>query len=137
MSIRTHDVDTPTPKDLRQFGLIVGGIFGLIAFWPLVVREEAIRLWALAASGALMVPALLAPKVLRPVHHVWMKVGHVLGWINTRILLGIVFYGIVTPLGVLSRLIGKDSLGLRTGTQTETYRRIKTARPVSHMRYPF
>lgn len=127
----------PTTKELRNFGLMVGGIFGLMAFWPLVVRGEALRLWALVASVALLGPALIAPSVLHPVHRVWMKIGHVLGWINTRILLGIVFFGIVTPLGFIGHLLGKDNMNLRIKEPVDTYRRIKQPRPASHMLHPF
>ena len=126
-----------TPKDLRNFGLIVGGVFGLIALWPLVWRGESIKVWAISVSVALLIPALVAPSILEPVHRVWMKIGHVLGWINTRILLGIVFYGLVTPLGLVARLFGKDSLGLRTKESVDTYRRTKQPRPATHMLHPF
>ena len=126
-----------TIKDLRNFGLIVGGIFGVMALWPMVLRGEAIRLWAIASSVALLIPAVVAPSILEPVHVVWMKVGHVLGWINTRILLGIVFYAIVTPLGLLSRMLGKDNMSLRLKGSVDTYRRIKEPRPATHMKYPF
>ena len=124
-------------KELRNFGLIVGGIFGLIALWPLVIRGEGIKLWACWVAAVLLVPAVVAPAVLKPVHRGWMKVGHVMGWINTRILLGIVFYGIVTPLGRIGRLLGRDSMNLRVKEPVETYRQVKTLRPPSHMRYPF
>lgn len=127
----------PTPKDLRNFGLIVGGIFGVIALWPMVFRGEDVRMWAIAASVALLIPAVVAPSILEPVHVVWMKVGHVLGWINTRILLGIVFYAIVTPLGLLSRMLGKDHMNLRLKEPVDTYRRIKEPRPATHMKNPF
>jgi len=126
-----------TIKDLRNFGLIVGGIFGLIAFWPLVVRGQQIRIWAISVSVALLVPAIVAPSTLEPVHRVWMKVGHVLGWINTRILLGIVFYGIVTPIGFFARLFGKDSMTLHVKEPVESYRRPKEPRPATHMWHPF
>jgi len=126
-----------TTRDLRNFGLIVGGIFGVMALWPMVFRGEAIRMWAIAASVALLIPAAVAPSILEPVHTVWMKVGHVLGWINTRILLGIVFYAIVTPLGLLSRMFGKDHMTLRLKEPVDTYRRIKEPRPAAHMKHPF
>ena len=129
--------DKVTTKDLRNFGLIVGGIFALIAVWPLVIRGEAIKLWAAGAAVVLVGPALVAPQILKPVHRVWMKIGHALGWINTKILLGIVFYGIVTPLGWIGRLLGKDYMRLRLKESVETYRHPKVSRPADHMRHPF
>ena len=77
-----------TRKDLRSFGLLVGGVFAVIGFWPLIRRGEDYRTWALALAVLLIAPALVFPVALKPIHKVWMKLGHVLGWINTRILLG-------------------------------------------------
>jgi polyferredoxin len=124
-------------KDLRRFGLTVGGIFGLIAVWPLIARGEPARWWALIAAIGLLLPATLVPAVLQPVHRIWMKAGHALGWINTRILLGIVFYGLVTPLGLIRRVLGKGSMTLAWREPAETYRHPKQVRPPSHLWHPF
>src|SRR5205809_1737704 len=72
-------------KSLRHFGLIVGGIFGLIGLGPAVARGQGLRSWALGLALALVVPALVAPAVLAPAHRVWMALGDALGWVNTRI----------------------------------------------------
>ena len=89
-----------TPKQLRSFGLMVGGIFGAIALWPLVVRGEDIRLWALLLAVCLIVPAAVFPLSLAWPYKGWMLIGLVLAWINTRIILGVVFYLVVTPIGL-------------------------------------
>jgi hypothetical protein len=86
---------------LRKFGLLVGGIFCAIGLWPAVIRGAGPRSWALIVGVLLLVPALLAPRVLAPVYRIWMTVGEALGWINTRILLGVVFYGLITPMGLI------------------------------------
>ena len=109
-------------KQLRSFGLIVGGIFPLIRLWPLAVRAEEPRLWAVSMAGGLALPALLFPKVLTPVYRLWMKIGDTLGWINTRIILGLVFYGLFTPTGVVRRALKKDPLQLSFEPEAETYR---------------
>lgn len=124
-------------KELRQFGLIVGGVFALIGLWPWLVHGQDLRLWAAGLSVLLIMPALVFPKVLRPVHRGWMFVGHVLGWINTRILLGIVFYGIVTPIGLIRRLFKKDAMGLGFRQNVDSYRRLRQPRPGAHMWHPF
>jgi hypothetical protein len=130
----TFKTDT---KDLRNFGLIVGGVFALIGCWPLVVYGRELRLWALALAALFILPALAFPAVLKPVHKRWMIVGHWLGWINTRILLGILFYGVVTPMGLLRRLWVKDALTLQFRKQADTYRCPREPRPGAHMRHPF
>jgi Saxitoxin biosynthesis operon protein SxtJ len=122
-----------TKKELRSFGLLVGGIFAVIGVWPLLVRGEEFRTWALALALLLIAPALIFPKSLGPVHKQWMKLGHVLGWINTRILLGVIFFGVVTPMGMIRRLLRKDSMGRELRSDIESYRLRRSARPASHM----
>jgi len=122
-----------TNKQLRSFGFTVGGIFALIALWPLIVRAEDPRWWAAAAAGCLLVPAVVFPKSLTWVYKRWMALGHVLGWINTRIILGFIFYFIVTPIGIVRRLLGKDPMGRRLRPDLESYRVPRNPRPASHL----
>ena len=120
-------------KELRSFGLLVGGIFAGIGFWPMLLRGDDVRAWALVRAALLSGPAVVFPACLKPVHKLWMKLGHVLGWINTRIILGAIFFGVVTPMGLIRRLFRKDSMGRRTKTDVDSYRLPRSARPASHM----
>ncbi len=120
-------------KQLRSFGFLVGGIFALMGVWPVVFRGEDLRWWAVILAVALIVPALILPKSLGPVYRVWMKIGHVLGLVNTRIILTLVFYGLLTPIGLVMRLLGKDPMHRQFEPDAETYRVIRSARPASHM----
>jgi len=126
-----------TTKDLRSFGLLVGGIFCVIGLWPLVFRGEPMRLWGVGIGVVLVLLGGIVPRVLAPVHTGWMWIGHVLGWINTRILLGIVFYGLVTPIGLIFRMMGKDTMRQAFSESSSTYRVLRTPRPRSHMKYQF
>lgn len=126
-----------TGKELRQFGLSVGAIFVVIGFWPLVFRGEPLRLWATGIGGLLIVCGGAVPSILAPVYKEWMRVGHILGWINTRILLGIVFYGLVTPIGIVFRLMGKDTMRQAFSESSTTYRVLRSPRPHSHMKHQF
>ena len=99
--------------DPRQFALLVGGILGLIGVCPLVWRHQSPRLWAVALAVLLIVPGLVAPRILAPAYRLWMKLAEVLAWINTRILLGVVFYLVVTPIGLIMRLLGRGPGGRR------------------------
>jgi Saxitoxin biosynthesis operon protein SxtJ len=122
-----------TNKELRSFGLLVGGVFAGIGFWPMLVRGGDYRPWALILAALLIAPALIFPRSLGPVHKVWMKLGHVLGWINTRILLGVVFFAVVTPMGMIRRLFRKDSMGRQSDSTVDSYRLQRQSRPASHM----
>jgi hypothetical protein len=125
-------------KQLRTFGLMVGGLFALIGLWPAVLRREELRLWPLVMAVLLVVPALVLPWSLGPVYRLWMRLGHVLGWINTKILLGVIFYGVVTPMGLVRRLVlGKDALQRRFDPQADTYRIVRHPRPHSHLKQQF
>ncbi len=126
-----------TRKELRQFGLLVGAVFTVIGLWPLVFRGEPLRLWAIGLGGLLIACGGILPQLLAPVHKGWMWVGHILGWINTRILLSIVFYALVTPIGLVLRLMGKDTMRQTFAESSTTYRVVRSPRPHSHMKYQF
>ena len=121
-------------KQLRSFGLTVGGIFALIGFWPVIFRHQDPRWWAVVVAGCLLIPAVAYPNSLFWPYKGWMAVGHVLGWINTRIILGVIFYGIVTPIGVIRRWLGKDPMGRRLSPDIDSYRVTRKPRPSSHLK---
>ena len=123
---------THTRQQLRSFGLLVGGIFGLIGLLPVVWRHQSPRTWAVTLAVLLIAPALVAPGILGPAYRLWMKLAEVLAWINTRILLGVVFYLVVTPIGMIMRLLGRDPMR-RQLAATGEYRILRTPRPASHM----
>jgi len=122
-----------TNKELRSFGLLVGGVFAGIGFWPMLVRGGDYRPAALMLAALLIAPALIFPRSLAPIHKIWMKLGHVLGWINTRIILGVVFFAVVTPMGMIRRMLHKDSMGRQSDSTRDSYRLPRQSRPASHM----
>ena len=124
-------------KHLRSFGLMVGGIFALIGIWPALWRGQPLRLWSLLLGGLLMGLALIWPRSLTQVYRFWMTVGEVLGWINTRIILGVIFYVLFTPMGLLMRLRGKDPMRRTLTPEAESYRVVRQPRPSSHMMHQF
>lgn len=127
----------PTSKDLRQFGLLVGSVFAVVGLWPLVFRSEPPRLWAMILGSLLIVLGGIVPQSLKQVHGGWMKIGHVLGAINTRIILGIIYYLLITPMGLVMRLMGKDSMHRTLAKETTTYRVVRAPRSPQHMRNQF
>jgi Saxitoxin biosynthesis operon protein SxtJ len=126
--------DEITRKQLRSFGFTVGGIFALIALWPVVIHSEDPRWWAVVVAGCLLAPAAVFPQSLKWAYKGWMALGHVLGWINTRIILGFIFYFVVTPIGIVRRWLGKDPMGRRLRPDLDSYRVPRTPRPPSHLR---
>jgi Saxitoxin biosynthesis operon protein SxtJ len=124
-------------KELRSFGLLVGGVFSFIGLWPMLLHGEPLRLWAVGLGGLLLALGGILPQALAPIHKGWMWIGHLLGWINTRILLGVVFYGLITPIGIVFRLMGKDTMRQAFSETSPTYRVIRQPRPRSHMKFQF
>ena len=122
---------------LRQFGLMVGGAFLLIGLWPFVWRQEAVRIWAVVPGSLLAVAGLIMPDVLKHAYQGWMWVGHMMGWVNTRIILGVLFYGVVTPMGLVMKLTGRDPMRRGYEPDAQTYRVIRQPRPASHMKNMF
>jgi hypothetical protein len=124
-------------KHLRSFGLIVGGIFALIGVWPAMWRGQPLRLWSLILGGILLALGLVWPRSLTQIYSLWMTVGEVLGWINTRLILGTIFYLLFTPMGLYMRLRGKDPMQRTLAPEAESYRVVRQPRPSSHMRHQF
>lgn len=127
-----------SPKELRQFGLVVGGVFLVIGVWPWLWGGGAVRSWALGLGAILALLGAFAPRVLMPFHKGWMFIGHMMGWINTRIILGFFFYVVLTPMGLVARLMGKDFMHMKPAVNTESsYRVLRTSRERTHFRHQF
>jgi saxitoxin biosynthesis operon SxtJ-like protein len=127
----------PDKKQLRKFGLLVGGVFVLVGVWPTIARSDSARLWGLAVATCLIVPGLVRPQTLGPAYRAWMAVGNVLNWINTRIILGVLFYGLITPMGLARRFLGRDPMRRAFDPAVDTYRVKPNPRPGNHMTRQF
>jgi hypothetical protein len=120
-------------RQLRSFGLIVGTCFSAIGLVPLISGDRGIRTWAVSVGGALIITALLAPALLKPVHRWWMRLAEVLGWVNTRLILLAVYYVVIVPIAGLLRILGRDPLQLKLSAEETSYRVVRAKRPASHM----
>ena len=115
----------------------MGGVFLLITLWPFVLHGEPVRIWAGIVAAVFGISGVLFPTFLEPVHRIWMKIGEKLGWVNSRIILGIMFFGVFTPGAFIMSLLGKRPLQLGFEPKLETYRVIKHARDSKHVLKPF
>ena len=108
-----------TRRTLTSFALIVGGALLLIAAYQW--RRGAPQwVWVtlLSIVAALLLAAAAAPSLLRPVYRGWMRLGEALAWVNTRILLTLIFFLVVTPIGLLMRLFGRSPIAT---TRSDSY----------------
>ena len=122
-----------TNRQLRSFGLIVGAGFALIGFAPLILGRGDIRTWAAVTGATLVATGLAIPTALGPVHRWWMKLAEVLGWVNTRLILLVVYYAVIVPTAGVLRILGRDPLRLKFSTAETSYRVPRAKRPASHM----
>src|SRR5437660_7345511 len=108
------------PRELRKFGLLVGAVFALLGIW-FWWRDKARYPYFLAPGTVLMVFGAIAPRALRLIYVGWMTAAFLLGFVVSNILLTLFFYIVVTPIGLVARLAGKDFLNRKLDAQTESY----------------
>ena len=100
----------------KSFGIVFAVVFGLIAFWPLI-KSDDIRIWALVISIIFFVLGLINSKILTPLNRLWFKVGIFLGNFIAPIVMGIIFFLVVTPTGIIMKLLGKDLIKLKKSNE--------------------
>ena len=100
----------------RSFGVVFFVVFLLIALYP-VINNGEIRIWSLISSIIFLILGLLNSKLLNPLNKLWFKFGIVLGKIISPLIMGIIFFLVVTPIGLIMRILGKDLLNLKFNTQ--------------------
>ena len=124
---------------LRKFGLTTGAIIVVLFtfFFPWVFDLVEMPMWPWIMAGVLWVPALLVPAVLRPVYNTWMKIGHGIGWVNTRIILGVLFYVLVLPMGLVMRLFGNDPMARKRDESASSYRIKSVSEPKDRLEKPY
>ena len=96
----------------RSFGIVFFVVFILVALYPLIYSGE-IRIWSIVLSLIFLTLGLLNSKILTPLNKIWFKFGIILGKIISPIIMGVIFFLVVTPIGLLMRLLGKDLLNLK------------------------
>lgn len=107
----------------RSFGVLFSIVFLLIAFWPILESHSLndVKIWSLIVSLVFLILAIIKSKILTPFNIVWIKFGNFLGKIIAPIILAILFFLVVTPIGLLLRIFNKDILNLRITKNLKTY----------------
>ena len=114
-----RDIDS-SKKKLREFGLLIGGILlGIAAllWW----RKGIVSPYLTVSGGVLFVCGVLVPSWLKYLYLGWMILAHILGWTVSRIILTVLFFVVITPLGILTRFRGKDFLDLKLDKKGGSY----------------
>lgn len=111
---------TATPRELKRFGLMMGVILFALAvylFW----KEKSSYPYFAAVGAVFTGVGLFQPKLLRPVYQGWMTIAVIMGFVMTRVILTVLFFGLFTPIALLARLFGKDLLLQRWDKKASTY----------------
>ncbi len=118
----------------RSFGIVFFIVFLLIALYPLTYSQD-IRVWSVIISIIFLVLGLFNSKILTPLNKLWFKFGIFLGKIISPIIMGIIFFLVVTPIGLLMRLLGKDLINLKYNNNKSYW--IEKKGPKSKMKNQF
>mgnify|MGYP005734587591 FL=1 len=118
----------------RSFGIVFFIVFLLIALYPLLKGSD-LRIWSLVISFVFLVLGLINSKILTPLNRLWFKFGLLLGRFISPLIMGIIFFVVVTPIGIMMRLLKKDLLNLKYNKK-ETYW-IEKSGPKSKMKNQF
>ena len=118
----------------RSFGIVFFIVFFLIAIYPLIKGND-LRLWSLFLSFIFLFLGLINSKILQPLNILWFKFGIFLGKIISPIIMGIIFYLVVTPIGLIMRILGKDLLKLKFNNEKSYW--IEKNDPKSKMKNQF
>ena len=119
----------------RNFGLVFFVVFLIFSFWPLTY-DGSIRIWFAIISLIFLILGLMNSKLLTPLNKLWFKFGIILGAIIAPISMGVVFFLVITPIGLTMRIMGKDLLRKKYDKKKETYW-IKRDKSVSTMKKQF
>jgi hypothetical protein len=120
--------------EVKKFGLLFGTICIGVGLY-LFLKDGGAWTWFVLPAVFFFGTALFAQRVLRPIHAIWMKFAYAVAWVNTRILLGLFFYLVMTPLGLIMRLAGKDFLEEKIDRSAPTYWVKREDQPFDRDRY--
>jgi len=119
----------------RNFGLVFFFIFLIVSIWPLI-HDESPRIWSAIISLTFLILVMTRSKLLTPLNLLWAKFGIILGSIIAPIVMGVVFFLVVTPIGLVMKIAGKDLLSTKYDKKKETYW-VKRDKPTSTMKQQF
>jgi hypothetical protein len=104
----------------RAFGLVFTGVFLLVGLWPLWGGAGP-RWWALGLAGLFLVAGLAVPRVLRPLNRAWTRFGQLLHRVVNPVVMALLFFGVITPIGLLRRAVVRDPLRLARDPEAKSY----------------
>lgn len=133
----TNATQEPSRRDLRSFGFILAAGFLAFGLWPYLFHGRPVRLWSVCLGLFFASAGALAPNALRSFRRAWFALGNVLGRINTGVILGALFYGMVTPMRLMMMARGHDPMNRAVDRSCASYRSLRKPRLADHMKHQF
>jgi predicted membrane metal-binding protein len=115
----SHDEAIQGSSD-RSFGIVFAVVFAIVGLWPFLFGG-LVRWWSLAIAAAFLAVALIRPEVLAPLNRLWTKFGLLLNRIVSPLVMGLLFFVVITPFALVMRFSGKDLLNLKHDPKAESY----------------
>ena len=131
------DTRAPRPRELRDFGLLLGALFAAVFGVIPILRHRPTHPWPWALAAALWIVALAWPRGLTFIYRGWTRLGQLLGWFNKRVILTVLYALIIVPTGVAMRLFRRDRMGRRFEPARKSYRVAARNRAEKDMEKPF
>ena len=132
------DLTAPNEKELRSFGIIFSiltiSIFSILLPY---IFDYKIPSWPFMLASVVILTSLIFPKKLEVFYQIWIQIGNILAYINTRIILGFIFLMLFLPTGLIVRILGKDLLRRKLIKKQDTYRIKSTVRDIKHFDQPY
>jgi multisubunit Na+/H+ antiporter MnhG subunit len=124
-----------TKKQLRTFGIALSAFLGGIGLVHFLKGHTPKNLWFWGAAGIVFLTTLSVPILIKPIYRVALFIAHILGWINTRIILGLIYYLLFTPVSLIMKLIGRDALNRKFEKEAKSYWNIRDRTPKPKEQY--
>ncbi|MCH9031353.1 MAG: hypothetical protein IIB00_03735 [candidate division Zixibacteria bacterium] len=128
-------VPAPSRADLRNFGIVACAILIAVSAYQLYSGATDTALIVATCGLLFLLTGLLAPEALRPIYYIWMTLGLILGWINLRIIMGLILLLIFTPVRLIQLIIGRDVLHRKLDSNKDSYFVRPKSRPPNHFEH--
>lgn len=124
-----------TKKQLREFGYLIGFGFPFLLGWliPTILGHE-FRAWTMLIGMPALILSLVAPDLLRQPYRAWMALGHAMGWVNSHVMLGLVFLFVLLPIAYVMRMFGHDPLRKNKNYGSISYREERSSMEIDFNR---
>jgi len=115
-----EDSNTYKRSTEKSFGIVFSIVFLIISLYP-ILENKPLQIWALVISVVFFIASFLAPQILKPMNKIWFRVGIMMGSVVSPIIMAVVFFIVILPIGLLMRILQKDFLNRKIDKKANSY----------------